>query len=506
MKRDIEIILFQERDEKAVKKYFSGKEERSEEFELHRNEGREEKLPLEFILIPAAFLSEEWEPFEKLWRRERALLLLFISGRDRELLPSLSPKFSEKIRAPFLGIVSEKAGLKKLRDFTASENLKALLQLYSRDDIGLEDLKKLIKLELDEITHLSLEELEISEGKKLLERLGIKGETESRELKDIVFQLSRQILESKKKEETEEIKRLSFELEKLRVEHQFLEQRHRSKEEEIQRLQKEIQKLKESFLQQQSETSKEKERAKKFQRELLRLRRTTVLEDLVQGTCHNINSPLGVIIGNLELLYWEYEKLTKGKPVDLKKIKNSLDMIQEATTRIQGLTFSLLVKSRLDRMPEKQKILFPRFVRRELNFLSVNSFLRKKVDIDLQLEDTPKVEAAYGDLSQVFGNLIQNALYELKKVPEPKLMIKTYRDGNFAVLEVHDNGRGVPKELRKKIFEPFFTTKKGEKGTGTGIGLYSSKKLLEEYGATIEVDDSPLGGACFRIRFPIKSK
>jgi two-component system sensor histidine kinase HydH len=68
-----------------------------------------------------------------------------------------------------------------------------------------------------------------------------------------------------------------------------------------------------------------------------------------------------------------------------------------------------------------------------------------------------------------------------------------------AILEVHDNGPGIPEERRQRVFEPFFTTK----AMGTGLGLLSVKACAEEHNGRVVVESSPLGGACFRLTIPV---
>jgi signal transduction histidine kinase len=82
-----------------------------------------------------------------------------------------------------------------------------------------------------------------------------------------------------------------------------------------------------------------------------------------------------------------------------------------------------------------------------------------------------------------------------------KVDVRLRREQGDAVIEVHDNGPGVPPEEREKIFEPFFSTKEG----GTGLGLLAARLGAEEHGGTIEVGESDLGGAMFRVRLPLKT-
>jgi signal transduction histidine kinase len=79
------------------------------------------------------------------------------------------------------------------------------------------------------------------------------------------------------------------------------------------------------------------------------------------------------------------------------------------------------------------------------------------------------------------------------------VVVTSRRDGDGAVIEIHDDGPGVPESMRARIFDPYFTTKTD----GTGLGLAIVKKIVVEHGGEIEVGaSSTLGGACFALRLP----
>lgn len=106
-----------------------------------------------------------------------------------------------------------------------------------------------------------------------------------------------------------------------------------------------------------------------------------------------------------------------------------------------------------------------------------------------------------GHMQQVVMNLVQNAFDALEGVAAGRIDLSvTARDG-AAVLEINDNGPGVPEALRTSIFDPFFTTK--AVGRGTGLGLSISAKIAEEHGGSLMLCDAPQG-ACFRLCLPLE--
>jgi len=104
-------------------------------------------------------------------------------------------------------------------------------------------------------------------------------------------------------------------------------------------------------------------------------------------------------------------------------------------------------------------------------------------------------------LRRVLLNLIQNAADALAdaKQPAPKIRVGLRREGDFFVVEVEDNGPGIPAEMRELIFDPYVTTKH----TGTGLGLAIVKKIAIEHGGNITADVSSLGGARLRLTLPV---
>jgi len=101
---------------------------------------------------------------------------------------------------------------------------------------------------------------------------------------------------------------------------------------------------------------------------------------------------------------------------------------------------------------------------------------------------------------RVLLNLIQNAADALAdaKTAAPKIKVGLRREGDVFVIEVEDNGPGIPPERRELIFDPYVTTK----NTGTGLGLAIVKKIAIEHGGMITADASRLGGARFRLTLP----
>jgi len=103
-------------------------------------------------------------------------------------------------------------------------------------------------------------------------------------------------------------------------------------------------------------------------------------------------------------------------------------------------------------------------------------------------------------MEQVVINLVLNALDAMEGSREPRLILRTARDGDGGLIEVSDNGRGIAPEHLSRLFEPFFTTK--PVGKGTGLGLAISYSLVRRLGGRIDVTSEIGKGATFTVRWP----
>jgi signal transduction histidine kinase len=111
----------------------------------------------------------------------------------------------------------------------------------------------------------------------------------------------------------------------------------------------------------------------------------------------------------------------------------------------------------------------------------------------------PKIWANGGELNQVWTNLIDNAA----EAVEGRIAVRAYRDGGQVVVEISDDGPGIPREIQNRIFEPFFTTK--QIGEGTGLGLDIVRRIVVAHGGEVAFDSKP-GETRFVVRLPIKGR
>jgi signal transduction histidine kinase len=117
----------------------------------------------------------------------------------------------------------------------------------------------------------------------------------------------------------------------------------------------------------------------------------------------------------------------------------------------------------------------------------------------------PQIDAYSGDLNQVWTNLINNAIDALQDggavaSASPQIWIRTFKELDRVVVEIVDNGPGIPQKVQLRIFEPFFTTKKV--GQGTGLGLAICKRIVEgQHKGDLRFESKP-GETRFEVRLP----
>jgi C4-dicarboxylate-specific signal transduction histidine kinase len=123
--------------------------------------------------------------------------------------------------------------------------------------------------------------------------------------------------------------------------------------------------------------------------------------------------------------------------------------------------------------------------------------LRKGTTLDMDLKADRNVLANRAELSQVWMNLLLNAIDSV--AGRGAIRVQTFCRAPHTVVRVIDNGPGIPEENRAQLFEPFFTTK--TEGEGTGLGLWITKQIVDKYGGEIEVESAP-GNTAFTVRIP----
>ncbi|MFN3428159.1 MAG: sensor histidine kinase [Candidatus Thermochlorobacter sp.] len=274
------------------------------------------------------------------------------------------------------------------------------------------------------------------------------------------------------------------------------------------------------------------------QGQLVQSEKMASLGQMVAGLAHEMNTPLGFVRNNVEiirenekelqaafssasavlkdLVKGNYAEVEKTIPETIKKLDElekigvvdennmMLESALQGIDRIQELIVNLKNFSRLD-----QSMMQSANVNECLDSTLViaNHILKRHVTVHKEYAQLPNILCAPAQLNQVFLNLITNAAHAMEKKGQGNLWIKTYMSSKAAevVVQISDDGTGIPKEIINKIFDPFFTTK--PVGQGTGMGLSISKKIIEEgHKGRIEVKSTVGKGTDFFIYLPMKTE
>lgn len=174
-----------------------------------------------------------------------------------------------------------------------------------------------------------------------------------------------------------------------------------------------------------------------------------------------------------------------------------LDEIEQGTVRISEIVKALKSYVYLDQAPIQDVNIHEGI---ENTLVILRSKLKTGVNVYLDFDpDLPRIEAYGSELNQVWTNLIDNAIDAMQGKGD--ITIRTSPQGKSVVVEIEDNGPGIPAEIQPKLFTPFFTTK--AMGKGTGLGLNISYNIVMKHRGDIRVTSQP-GRTCFTITLPVQ--
>ncbi len=178
------------------------------------------------------------------------------------------------------------------------------------------------------------------------------------------------------------------------------------------------------------------------------------------------------------------------------EIANLLIEIESSTSRISDLVRAIKEYTYMDQTTA-QNVDIAKGLENTLTIL--NHKIKRGITVHREYEKIPLLVNSYGsELNQVWTNIIDNAIDAMKGTGE--LRIRTYRDDDCVVVEIGDNGPGIPPDVEPHIFEPFYTTK--GVGEGTGLGLDTALRIVKKHRGSIQVDSKP-GNTRFQIFLPL---
>jgi C4-dicarboxylate-specific signal transduction histidine kinase/integral membrane sensor domain MASE1 len=227
-----------------------------------------------------------------------------------------------------------------------------------------------------------------------------------------------------------------------------------------------------------------KERAKSLQASKL-----ASLGELSAGMAHEINNPLAIISGSMNLL----EKVAN----DPEKLSNRIEVIQKSIGRISKIVNGLKKFSRSSDKPDYKEHNLADIIRESV-LLTNSKSVRFDTSIEAIFHIEPKIFCDEIEIEQVLVNLINNGIDAVRDHALKWVKLEVSEDSKAIVLRISDSGPGIPESIRSKLFDPFFTTK--AVGEGTGLGLSITKGILDEHKAVIAILPNTKN-TCFEIRF-----
>jgi signal transduction histidine kinase len=233
------------------------------------------------------------------------------------------------------------------------------------------------------------------------------------------------------------------------------------------------------------------ESKRSLEMELIKINRLAEMGKRTHGIVHNLNSPLNSILGYAQLLKDEFPE----NP-DILKIINSAKQMSQSVK-------SLLTKIKKDSLANPDLIDLNQFLNMEIEIGKHHLFFKNEVVLHVDLQpDIPQILATYGDLSQVFSVLFNNALDSMHSSKFKTLTIKSFANQDSIGFSIKDTGSGIHPDNLKKIFEPNFSTKELTTSGGFGLGLAIADSIIKKFNGMITVSSHLNSGSEFTVILP----
>ncbi len=237
--------------------------------------------------------------------------------------------------------------------------------------------------------------------------------------------------------------------------------------------------------------------------------RMVVLGRLTAGIVHEINTPIGAIFSNNEVIRRSCTKVLDelSKPElntppnilkTIKLIESLLDVDRMACERIATIIRGLKTYARVDES-ELREVDLGELIANTLKL--VQSECKRRVIIETQFAELEPVQCYPALVSQVIMNLLMNAVQAIEH--EGTVTVRTKPDDDGVLIEIVDTGQGIPLENQTRIFSAGFTTK--AVGVGTGLGLNIARRIIvDNHGGRIWFKSEPGQGTTFFLRLPLR--
>lgn len=246
-----------------------------------------------------------------------------------------------------------------------------------------------------------------------------------------------------------------------------------------------------------------------IQAQLIQSEKLSAIGQLAAGVAHELNNPLGGILGYAQFALEKMRKANQSKESghDYEKYIRYLKDIETQARRCKTIVQNLLRFSRASRTTDLTEVDINQVVEDTVTFVEHQLYMNQ-IELQVQINhQIPHIQGNAGQLQQVLTNLILNAMHA--SPPESTVTVVSRFSpalgefGGVVEILVSDQGTGIASENLKRIFEPFFTTK--AVGKGTGLGLSVSYGIIKEHGGEIKVKSSLGEGSTFIVVLPVQN-
>ena len=243
--------------------------------------------------------------------------------------------------------------------------------------------------------------------------------------------------------------------------------------------------------------------------ELVNSTRLISLGNLVAGLVHEINTPMGALRSNHDVLHRALgklqdiladERVDEHELDEVRKIVRALDEIIDVNTLAVDRMDELVKNLRSFGRPDSAQVAWADLHEGIESTLAIMRYELKTHEVVREYGELPRVLCRAQQINQVFVNLLLNAA---QASPDGgKVLVRTRANGSHVHISIIDYGSGIAPDVQARIFEPGFTTKGGR--IGMGMGLLISRQIVEDHGGSIEVKSRLGEGSEFTVTLPVK--
>ncbi len=234
------------------------------------------------------------------------------------------------------------------------------------------------------------------------------------------------------------------------------------------------------------------EKTKNLEKRAINSERLAFIGTLAGGLAHEIKNPLSTLNIYLQLLQEELESMTGENS---KKVYMKTQVLQKEVQRLEQILNDFLRFARGQKLELKNHDM-NEILDEVADFVTPEIKQKKILILKSYDADLPQCRLDSNLIKQAILNIIINAEQAMENGGE--LMIRTSKDKKYIQIDITDTGPGIPKDIIDKIFQVYFSTKK----TGTGLGLPTAKRIIEDHRGTISVQSEEGKGTNFSIKLP----